>query len=57
MLHEHNNLIKLFEMALERMPLNEYQIVIRADKTPVDEHRGRFNAPTSDEMAVIMVGT
>lgn len=56
MLHEHNNLIKLFKIALERMPSNEYKILIKADKTPIGEHQGRFNAPASDEIAVIMVG-
>lgn len=55
--HEHNNLIKLFKIALERMPSNDYQVVIRADKTPAGEHQRRFNAPTVDEIAVIMVGT
>ncbi|XP_054719193.1 uncharacterized protein LOC129228538 [Uloborus diversus] len=32
------------------------QIVINADKVPTGEHAGRFNAPTVDEVAVIMVG-
>ncbi|GIY18369.1 helitron_like_N domain-containing protein [Caerostris darwini] len=32
------------------------QIVIRADKTPSEEHAGRFNAPTVEEVAIIMVG-
>ncbi|GIY85779.1 helitron_like_N domain-containing protein [Caerostris darwini] len=32
------------------------QIVISADKTPSGEHAGRFNAPTVEEVAIIMVG-
>ena len=32
------------------------QIVIKADKVPSGEHAGRFNAPTVDKFAVIMVG-
>ncbi|XP_025412655.1 uncharacterized protein LOC112685099 [Sipha flava] len=35
---------------------DNYQIVIKADKVPAGEHAGRFNAPTVDEVAVIMVG-
>lgn len=54
--HQHNHLIQLFKTALDRMPSNEYQIVIRADKTPSGEHKGRFNAPTIDEVAIVMVG-
>ncbi|GFS50611.1 helitron_like_N domain-containing protein [Nephila pilipes] len=35
---------------------DNYQIVIKADKVPLGEHVGRFNEPTVDEVAVIMVG-
>ncbi|KAE9535543.1 hypothetical protein AGLY_007444 [Aphis glycines] len=35
---------------------DNYQIVIKADKVPSGEHAGRLNAPTVDEVAVIMVG-
>ncbi|RCN45089.1 hypothetical protein ANCCAN_08899 [Ancylostoma caninum] len=56
MFHQHNNLVKMFKTALERMPTDEYRIVIRADKRPPGEHERRFNAPTVDEVAVIMVG-
>ncbi len=34
----------------------EMRIIIR-DKTPLGEHPGRFNAPTTNEVAVIMSGT
>lgn len=53
--HAHNQLFKLFKIALDRMPSDEYQIVIRADKTPSGEHERRFNTPTIDEVAIIMV--
>ncbi|KIH47189.1 hypothetical protein ANCDUO_22754 [Ancylostoma duodenale] len=56
MFHQHNNLVKVFTTALERMPTDEYRVVIRADKTPVGEHERRFNAPTVNEVAVVMVG-
>ncbi|KIH55919.1 hypothetical protein ANCDUO_13913 [Ancylostoma duodenale] len=53
MFHQHN-LVKLFKTALERMPTDEYKIVIRADKRPAGEHERRFNAPTVNEVAVVM---
>lgn len=55
-LHEENELVKLFLTAIERMPNDDHQIVIRPDKTPAGEHARRFNAPTNDEVAIIMVG-
>ncbi|KAL4091329.1 hypothetical protein QTP88_026032 [Uroleucon formosanum] len=33
-----------------------YKIVIRADKTPAGQHARRFNAPTIDEVAIVVVG-
>ncbi|GFX27281.1 helitron_like_N domain-containing protein [Trichonephila clavipes] len=39
-----------------RLQNDNYQIVIKVDKVPLGEHAGRFNAPTVDEVAVIMVG-
>ncbi|XP_018496310.2 uncharacterized protein LOC108864686 [Galendromus occidentalis] len=37
------------------MPTDDYVVVIKADKTP-GEHAGRFNAPTLDEVAIVIVG-
>lgn len=54
--HQNNQLIRLFETALERMPSDNYKIVIKADKTPLGEHARRFNAPTLDDVAIVMVG-
>lgn len=55
-LHQNNELIKLFKIALDRMPSDSHNIVIRADKTPAGEHARRFNSPTIDEVAVVIVG-
>lgn len=55
-LHENNSYVQLFKFALERMPTDEYKVVIRADKTPRGEHQRKFNAPTSDEVAIVMSG-
>ena len=32
------------------------QFVIRADKIPVSQHKRQFNAPTIDEVAIVIVG-
>lgn len=54
--HQHNELIRLFKTALDRMPSDDFKIVIRADKRPTGEHEKRYNAPTIDEVAIIIVG-
>lgn len=56
LLHDHNELIRLFTTALDRMQADDYKIIIKADKTPAGEHARRFNAPTIDEVAIVMVG-
>ncbi|GFU61435.1 helitron_like_N domain-containing protein [Trichonephila clavipes] len=55
-LQDHNQLIQLIKRVSPRLQNDNYQIVIKADKVPLGEHAGRFNAPTVDEVAVIMVG-
>ena len=55
-LHLNNAYVHLFKSALEKMPNDDYKIVIRADKTPQGEHQRRFNAPTLDEIAIVMAG-
>ncbi|XP_050065048.1 uncharacterized protein LOC126553978 [Aphis gossypii] len=52
----HNQLIILFKTALDLMPSDNHKIVIRADKTPAGQHTRRFNAPTIDEVAIVVVG-
>lgn len=56
LLHEHNIYIRTFKTALENMPSDDYQIIIRPDRAPAGEHERRFNAPTIDEVAVVVVG-
>uniref|UniRef100_A0A0K8VCF7 Helitron helicase-like domain-containing protein n=1 Tax=Bactrocera latifrons TaxID=174628 RepID=A0A0K8VCF7_BACLA len=55
-LHQYNELVTLFKTALDRMPSDNHRIIIRADKTPFGEHARRFNAPTLDEVAIVIVG-
>ncbi|GBO99743.1 hypothetical protein EVAR_71928_1 [Eumeta japonica] len=38
------------------MSCDKYAIVIRADKTPPGQHVRRFNAPTMDDVAIVIVG-
>ena len=53
---QNNELVRLFRTALDRMPTDDYVVVIRADKTPAGEHERRFNAPTINEVAIVIVG-
>ncbi|GFU45128.1 uncharacterized protein TNCV_4235821 [Trichonephila clavipes] len=34
----HNELVRLFKTAIQRMPADDYAVVIRADKRPVGQH-------------------
>lgn len=58
MLHRNNSYIRSFKSALDLMPSNpaEFKIVIRADRKPQAEHRGRYNTPQTDEVAILIVG-
>ncbi|XP_041673788.1 uncharacterized protein LOC121529855 [Drosophila eugracilis] len=56
LLHEHHALVRLFKSALERMPNDDYKVVIKADKRPSGTHERTFNAPTVDELAILIVG-
>ncbi|GFX22687.1 uncharacterized protein TNCV_2994221 [Trichonephila clavipes] len=53
---QHNELVRLFKTAIQRMPADDYAVVIRADKRPVGQHERQFNAPTIDEVAIVIVG-
>ncbi|XP_046965797.1 uncharacterized protein LOC124534146 [Vanessa cardui] len=56
MLHEHNSLINTFKTALERMPGEEYKLVMHPDRTPSGEHERRYNAPLINEVAAVISG-
>ncbi|XP_059160882.1 uncharacterized protein LOC131944344 [Physella acuta] len=56
MFDQHNELVRLFRTALDRMPADEYAVVIRADKTPVGQHERQYNAPTLNEVAIVIAG-
>lgn len=56
LLHKHNGLITIFKYALEHMPTDEYQLVMKADKISTNIHKKRLNVPTTNEVAIVMVG-
>lgn len=57
MLKQNNRYIMSFKTAVEQGKLQEdYKIIIRADKRPPNQHRGRFNEPSLDEVAILLVG-
>ncbi|XP_059221537.1 uncharacterized protein LOC131996104 [Stomoxys calcitrans] len=58
MLHSHNSYIQSFKTAIESVPVDtpDYNVVIHANKVPVGEHRGRYNAPSTSEVAVVIAG-
>lgn len=57
MFHENNELIRTFKQAKDdpRLCTDDHVIAIHADKTPAGQHQGRYNAPTMDDVAILMV--
>ncbi|XP_065370861.1 uncharacterized protein LOC135963004 [Calliphora vicina] len=57
MFHENNELIRTFKQAKDdpRLCTDDHVIAIH-DKTPAGQHQGRYNAPTMDDVAILMVG-
>ena len=53
--HNHNQLVQLFNTVSNRLQNDNYMIVIKADKVPSGQHVGRYNEPTINEVAVVMV--
>ncbi|XP_054281787.1 uncharacterized protein LOC128999354 [Macrosteles quadrilineatus] len=41
---------------MELLPTDNYKVVIRADRRPPGEHERRYNAPTADEVAIVIAG-
>lgn len=55
LLHEHHAFVRLFKSALKRIPNDNYKVVIKADKRPSGTRERRYNAPTIDEVAILIV--
>ncbi|UYV61137.1 hypothetical protein LAZ67_1003546 [Cordylochernes scorpioides] len=56
MLHQHNLLVQQFKTALENLPSDAYRVVVNADRTPPGQHPRWYNAPTANEVAVVLAG-
>jgi len=58
MLNTYNRRVKSFKTAIGSVPSNvtDYKLVIHSNKVPNGEHRGRYNAPSTGEVAVIISG-
>jgi len=57
MLHNHNQYVRDFKTAIECVSKGqEFKVVIHADRKPVNQHRGRYNAPSTSEVALVIVG-
>lgn len=53
--HEHNYLVRYFKSTLVNVRANDLKV--RADKTPLIEHKKRFNDPMAPEVTAIIVET
>lgn len=58
MFHNTNQLVRTFKQAKDNPCLasGDHIVVIHADKVPLGQHSGRYNAPTTDDVAILMVG-
>ena len=54
-LHDYNSYVQNFKYNLENRQLQDMKLIIYADLKPPNEHKGRYNAPTVDEVAVLLV--
>ncbi|KAL8580063.1 hypothetical protein ACOMHN_065112 [Nucella lapillus] len=54
MLHNTNKYVSIFKSALDKMDMQNHKVVIRPDAVPRHEHPGRHNAPSEDEVAVVI---
>ena len=56
LLHNNNDKIKEIKYALERNNEPNFKLVIKENYRPTDEHARRFNKPTTNEVAILMIG-
>ncbi len=55
-LHNSHNYVRNIKTALQKVNGQNTKLVIRADIKPAEGHQGQFNAPATNEVAVIMTG-
>jgi hypothetical protein len=58
MLHLHNRYVQSFKIVMESVlpDVPEYSVVIHANEITTGEHRGRYNTPSTSEVAVVSRG-
>ncbi|GFX58834.1 ATP-dependent DNA helicase [Trichonephila clavipes] len=56
-LRDHNILVHEFKMAKDRVTSDNYKVVIHPDRVPRGEYERRFNAPTTNEIAAVVVSS
>ncbi|GFW79199.1 helitron_like_N domain-containing protein [Trichonephila clavipes] len=56
-LHDHNILVHVFKRVTGRVPSDNYKVMIHHDRAPRGEHERRFNAPTTNEIAAVVVSS
>ncbi|XP_014772301.1 uncharacterized protein LOC106870662 [Octopus bimaculoides] len=56
LLHQTNSYVRSFKYALETDTCSNFNVVIDAQKRPSTEHAGCYNAPTCNEIAVLLHG-
>ena len=56
MLHTNNSYVRDFRTAIEMNGQESFRVVIHENNKPRQIHSGRYNAPTVNEVAVLMVG-
>ncbi|GFT75543.1 helitron_like_N domain-containing protein [Trichonephila clavipes] len=54
-LHNHNILVHKFKVAKDRVTSDNYKVVIHPDRVSRGEYERRFNAPTTNEIAAVVV--
>lgn len=55
-LDDGNHLIQLFKQVCTRIQNDNYIVVIKPEKLPVEENTRRFNAPKINELSILMIG-
>lgn len=58
MLHDVNSYIKDLKTTLDKVlpTCKKFQVGVHTDRKPTDTHGGHFNAPTANEVTLVIVG-
>lgn len=58
MLHNVNSYVKDLKTTMDKVSptCKNFEVIIHADRKPTNAHKGCFNAPTANEVALVIVG-